>query len=351
MEHQDPRYEPMPDHYGTGREPYRKKSFFTVTLLLLALLVGANIVSAAFLMGYRVGKQQSESVTPSVAASAPTAAHRKPLADNLADRLQPSLARIQTESGSYMGILLSSDGYLLAAVPGADRLLQVSIDGKTYTDIRAEAAAPELGLRVIQIDAQGLQPVAIGLYGVLSAPEVELVRYFQPLEGRDSLEWGIHTTQTERLVAGIQCRVLEGSYEAGDLLLNDLGQLIALCVPTEDGVLALPAEELINLSLELMAFGCLHSPLSPGLEISLLDEAQSLYWDLPGNVMIRRIREGSSAQAAGLREGDVLLEIAGIRIENPTDLWSAISACKELRSITLKVYRGSEELELALTLD
>lgn len=348
MSWKEQRYEPMPDHYGTGRQPYRKKPLIPLTLLLLALLVGTNLISVAFLMGYNVGKKQTE--TASAPSSATEESPATPDPALLASGLRESLAEVWVGDSRYVGIVLSSDGHILTTA-GPELPERVTVNGKSYREIRPEGAAPRLGLAVIKIDARDLQPVSMGLCGIPDSSEEQLLRYGDPLSAEGgAVQWLSRVHLVERNVEGRQRKVLEGDYAPGDLLLNSQGQLVALCVSTEEGILALPVEELLNLTVELMAFGTLGSPLATGVELSLLEEAQCLYWDLPGNLMISRIPQDSFAYEAGLREGDVLLRIDGMEIGSPAELWGAIAACKDKAVVSVTIYRDSSELELLLRL-
>mgnify|MGYP001811777355 CR=1 FL=1 len=63
----------------------------------------------------------------------------------------------------------------------------------------------------------------------------------------------------------------------------------------------------------------------------------------PGTIVVERVHEGSGAEAAGLRAGDVIEAVNGIELENADELirrlWSP-------RKITLNVKRGEESLEI-----
>ena len=43
---------PMPDSFGTGKQPIRQKSYLSMTLILLLILLGANL--AAFAIHFRL---------------------------------------------------------------------------------------------------------------------------------------------------------------------------------------------------------------------------------------------------------------------------------------------------------
>lgn len=348
MDREKRTYEPMPDHYGTGRQPFQKKSLLSVTLLLFALLIGTNLVTLAFMMGYSVGKSRQDTQNAAVPTQL-SLPEQTPERKEIAAQLQDSLAEVVTPSGNQTGVVLSADGYIMTTAADGETLC-VRIGGTEYTQVHTEGTDPDSGLTVLKIDANGLQPISIGFSGVLTAQEEGMLRFGSPLSRQGVLEREESSSQTEVPIGGESRRVLLGTYEKGDLLLNDEGQLTAFCVEVSRGVVALPMEEAINLAGELIAFGTLNSPHSPGIEIAQLDEAQSFYWDLPGSIMISRIRDGGSAQEAGLQEGDVLLKIGSTEITDPGDFWQAITACQGSKTVTVTVYRGSEELELQLNI-
>lgn len=340
--------EAMPDHYGTGRQLYRKRSLLSLTLLLLLLLVGTNLLTAAFLMGYRIGKTRQEpSRSPGEVTAQPSLELPK---DGFLMPLRDCLAEIITSRGSQTGIVLSTSGYILTtAFEGSP--LEIRVGEETYTQVTRRGFSPECGLAVLHISAENLRAIPIGFAGVLTAAEEGLIHIRQPLSSQPLMTRAEVAEQTELPLGGAERRMLLGDYEEGDLLLNDQGQLTAFCVETAEGVLALPMEEVINLVGELIAFGMLDAPGSPGIEIAQLDEAQSFYWDLPGNIMVSRIKEGSIAQQVGLLEGDILLTIGGREIGDPAAFWQSIAACATGGPVTVTVYRGAEELEFLLHTD
>lgn len=341
-------WEQRPDHYGTGREPRKKNSLGSLTLLLLVLLVGANVVSLAFLMGYNAGQQKAEATTP----TATSRQELTPAADpaTLSEGLRQGLAEVWAGRERHLGLILSSRGYILTTAP-PEQLSRVQVDGEDYARIRVLGVARELGLTLLKISGSDLQPLEMSLSALPESGSETLLHYIAPLSPGAKTEQFSGSFPARRSVGSLLLRVGNGSLAHGDLLLDEEGRLLALCLSVEEEVLALPVEELINLSVELAVFGSVGSPLAAGMEISLLDEVQRLYWDLPGNLMLSSIREDSPAYRAGFREGDVILEIGGVTVGGPQDLWEAVEVCKESSTVTVKVYRDSSELELQLQLE
>jgi len=65
-----------------------------------------------------------------------------------------------------------------------------------------------------------------------------------------------------------------------------------------------------------------------------------------GGVRIRRVEEGSVAEAAGVRAGDVVVEVAGLPAKTPGDLAGAVQRHAPGTWLPLKVKRGAEAIEI-----
>ena len=65
-----------------------------------------------------------------------------------------------------------------------------------------------------------------------------------------------------------------------------------------------------------------------------------------GGVLIRQVEKGSIAEATGIRDGDVLIEMAGVPAKQAADLVEIVQRQAPGTWLPLKVKRGSETLEL-----
>jgi hypothetical protein len=66
----------------------------------------------------------------------------------------------------------------------------------------------------------------------------------------------------------------------------------------------------------------------------------------PDGVRIRQVEKGSIAEAAGVRDGDIVSEIAGVPARQVGDLVEVVQRQAPGTWLPLKVQRGSETLEL-----
>jgi serine protease Do len=70
---------------------------------------------------------------------------------------------------------------------------------------------------------------------------------------------------------------------------------------------------------------------------------------VPG-LLVRAVREGGSAWAAGLRTGDVLVAAGGRELRTVAALYAAVDDAGEAGQLALWVLRGTDELAVALEL-
>jgi len=61
-------------------------------------------------------------------------------------------------------------------------------------------------------------------------------------------------------------------------------------------------------------------------------------------VLVREVEEGSPADAAGIREGDMIVEAGGRAIVEPDDVYDALATANGNGTFQVKLVRGAEEL-------
>lgn len=59
-------------------------------------------------------------------------------------------------------------------------------------------------------------------------------------------------------------------------------------------------------------------------------------------VLVREVEQGSPADRAGLKEGDLIVEVGGRAIKEPDDVFDALGAVSG-DSVALRIVRGAEE--------
>ena len=96
---------------------------------------------------------------------------------------------------------------------------------------------------------------------------------------------------------------------------------------------------------------CMTYPLIGNVGINELDTTTAKYYNLPAGVYVASVTEGSCAEAAGVRQGDIITALGDQTVESYTDLASALRDHKAGETVTLTVYRSGQMVDLSVTLD
>jgi S1-C subfamily serine protease len=123
---------------------------------------------------------------------------------------------------------------------------------------------------------------------------------------------------------------------------NRLGEGFYLAIPANDG---------LHRQAESLSRG--ESPSRPmlGVAIAPPEVARRLRRavGLPDaqGVLVRQVEDGSAAAGAGVKQGDLLVEVAGRPVDTIDRLHEAIAGWDGMSSLELKVLRGAEEHTLS----
>ncbi len=119
--------------------------------------------------------------------------------------------------------------------------------------------------------------------------------------------------------------------------------------------LALPAGAELRTRIDRLAQGVVPTRRRLGVALVPAPAARHLRRavGLPerDGVLVRAVEENSPAEAAGLREGDLLTEANGRELRAPDDLFAALDALGDDESLALHVVRGVDELDVAVRFD
>jgi serine protease Do len=167
---------------------------------------------------------------------------------------------------------------------------------------------------------------------------------------------------TELLEEVIQTDAAINPGNSGGPLLNNLGQVIgvniAVALGSENIGFALPANIAHSIVLSVERYGKIVRPYIGVRYVQVTPQLQKER-DLPvsyGALVIAGTGEdtpvlaGSPAARAGLREGDIILSVDGVRLEDRT--LSSVIRNKEIsETVELEIMRGRDRKTLELTLE
>ncbi len=141
---------------------------------------------------------------------------------------------------------------------------------------------------------------------------------------------------------------------SGGALVNKEGQLVGVntAIISQTGSyagysFAVPSNIVKRISDDLMSYGTVHRAKLGISMASVNDEiAKNLKLSSVNGVYIADIVEDSAADAAGLKKGDVLVEIGNVKVSGAASVQEAVNNFHPGDKTQVKVIRGGEELTL-----
>ncbi len=161
-----------------------------------------------------------------------------------------------------------------------------------------------------------------------------------------------------RAFRGPRGRRISGSLEhtaalapgsSGSALVDGEGRLVGLNTNRLGGgfYLALPADESLRNRVAALGRGeSVERPrLGIGIAPSWVARRMRRAVGLPerDGVLVREVEDGSPAAAAGVQEGDVLIEAAGKPMREPDDVYDALGTVEAGGTLSLRIVRGADE--------
>lgn len=164
---------------------------------------------------------------------------------------------------------------------------------------------------------------------------------------------------TERSFPGPRGRRIAGSIEhtapllpgsSGGPVVDSEGRFVGLNTHRlgEGFYLAIPADDTLRKRVDALSRGDAPKRVRLGVAIAPSHVAKRLRRavGLPeaDGLLVRGVEEGSVAEKAGIKEGDLITAAGGNALKTADDLFSALESVKDGGSIELKVLRGAEEV-------
>ena len=248
-------------------------------------------------------------------------------------------------SGLGSGIIMSQSGYVLTnnhVIENADEITVVMNDNREY--VAELVGRDELtDVAVVKIDANDLNPISIGNSDGVQIGEWVLA-VGAPLDLRSTVTSGIVSAigrsldiiRNELSVEDfIQVDAAINPGNSGGALVNLDGELIGVntAIATRNrGFVgygfAIPIDLAKKVMDDIIAHGEVRRAyLGVGLRMVTAAEADAFGLDRPKGVLIDLVMEGTPADRANFKRGDIVLEVNGETVNRPNHLQSIIASC------------------------
>jgi len=292
----------------------------------------------------------------------------------LKDESVPSILQSQGKSEGS-GIIISEDGYIatnyhvVSYMDPDNSYSSVSTmevflsDGK---QVQAEfiGGDEQTDLAVIKINAANLTPVNYGDSSKLRAGEMALV-IGNPLgiSFAGSVTKGcisavnrtINTGKTTLTLIQTDAAVNPGN--SGGALLNSDGKVVGIVnakiseTDVEGLGFAIPINDAKPILEQLKENGYVKGRPFIGITGTQVTEAISKQYGIPTGVYVVSVEEKSAAEAAGLKQGDVIVQMEGKAIASMSDIEEIKKGHKPGDAVSIKIVRNGKEMTVKLVFD
>ena len=275
-----------------------------------------------------------------------------------------------TSAASGSGFILTEDGYIVTnhhVIENATSIKVSMVDGTTYDGTLVGSDADN-DIAVVKIDATGLTPVVLGDSDSLVVGET-VVAIGNPL-GQLTFSQTSGTisalnreiTMSDGTVMNLlqtDCPINSGN--SGGPLFNIYGELIGIVnakyssssgsgASIDNIGFAIPISNVIDKIQEIMETGTVSKPYL-GITVQTITEELQQY-NIPAGVGVQSVTEGSCADKAGLKAGDVITALEGETVTTKEELISAKEQNYRVGdTMTLTVNRNGQELTIQVVLE
>ncbi len=373
---------------GGSYQPYpparNQRSRRSSVLWLAALIVGILLFIAGWAVGHAmaapaVGALQP-SASPQATVPALTGNNISTVREAVINKVRPEvvLITISTPQGTGLGsgVIIDNRGYIVTnnhVVSGA-RTAQVTLyDGtKAVAQISGTDPADDLAVIKITPPAKGIAVATLGDSSKLAVGE-DVLAIGNPL--------GITQTVTNGIVSALERNVSEGQGGAtlpgaiqtdapinpgnsGGALVDLQGNIVGIPTLTAidpefnapaNGVgFAIPSNRVKLIAPQIIQTGKVAHTGRAAMNISVQDVdstlAQANNLPVSQGVQIVSVQSGGAADRAGLQAGDIIVQVDNTQVVDTSTLSDALLSKDPGNSVSVHVYRGSQQLTVNVTL-
>ena len=307
----------------------------------------------------------------------------------VASKVRPSIVGIEVEysvnsifyrnkstaTAAGSGIIISEDGYILTnnhivnssstsyyyELGKANKVTVTLYNDSTKYDATIVGTDSQTDLAVIKIEKNGLKAAELGDSDAVQVGEFAMA-IGNPLGLTDSVTAGIISAvnrevsdQDGNSYVAIQTDASINSGNSGGALVNSKGQVIGVNTLKLSGTgvegvgFAIPINSTKEIYEQLIQYNKVKRPYI-GIGGYDLDEQTAENNNLVVGIYIKTIEDFSAGEKAGLKIGDVIVEVDGTKVTKMDEL-NAIKNQKQIGdTLKLKVFRAGKEKEITVTL-
>ncbi len=272
----------------------------------------------------------------------------------------------QVERGLGSGVIIESNGTILTnnhVVDGA-QTVKVDLPDKRTFEAKIVGTDPASDLAVLKIEADNLPTLTLGDSDKVRVGDVVLA-FGNPLGLRQTVTSGIISAK------GRQTGLSDGSFEdflqtdapinqgnSGGALVNTNGELIGInsqiLSPSGGSIgigFAIPSNMARSVTDQILKDGKVHrGMLGIGIQDVTSDLAENFGLKEVRGVVVNTVTQGSPAEKAGIKQGDVITKLNGNIISDGNELRNKVAQTAPGTAVTIGIIRNGGEVSATATL-
>ena len=307
---------------------------------------------------------------------------------NVAAKVLPSVVGIKVEfpvnsifssatstaSGAGSGIIISEDGYILTnnhivnssstsmfyEVGTASKVTVYLYNDETPYEAQIIGTDEQTDIAVIKIDKTGLTAAELGDSDSIKVGEYSMA-IGNPLGMQSSVSAGIISAVNREITTdGVTYKLIQtdaaiNAGNSGGALVNSKGQVIGIntmkisSTGVEGMGFSIPINSAKPIFEQLIEYKKVKRP-SIGISGRNLTEQLAKANNLPVGVYVTSVNEFSAAEKAGIKIGDVILEVDGTTVKTVQEINDVKNSHQIGDTIKIKISRDGQEKEVDLKL-
>ena len=272
----------------------------------------------------------------------------------------------QVPVGLGSGVIVSKDGYIITnnhVVEQADEITVTLADGKT--ELKAKKIGMDAGsdIAVIKIEAKDLKPITFTDSDTIKVGDIVLA-VGNPFALRQTVTKGIisavgrNQTGISEFGNFIQTDASINPGNSGGALVDVLGRLVGInsAIFSQSGGnmgigFAVPANQARSVMESLIKHGKVVRGFL-GIQMQELDDKLAKEFNVPGKdgILVAEVVPGGGAAKAGVRSGDVIVELNGKPVDDIPAFKNSIANMMPGSKVELKVFRNGKPEVISVTL-
>ena len=273
------------------------------------------------------------------------------------------------------GFIISPDGYIVTNdhVAGNGTDITITITGGKQMKAKVVGTDPATDICLLKVDGKDLPYVTLGNSDdvVIGEWAIALGNPFGLFEINDKPTVTVGVISSTGMKLGqLQNRYYRDMIEtdaainggnSGGPLVNSSGEVIGMNTLIFTGGqsstyigygFAIPINKIKKVVIDLKKKGKVAHDITAGFDVQPVDARIAQYFGLKQQqgVIVSDINSGGPAEAAGLKVGDIVLEVNGEKVNSDSDILSVMTELSPGDILKFKIYREHKTIDINLKL-